>query len=64
MVKELWDDSGFGHLDLTSQNLRDRAARLEKSMGDVRIVIAESVGLRIEEEHAEESERREVNKCL
>ena len=30
-------------------------------MGDVRIVTAESVGLRIEEEHVEESERREVN---
>ena len=61
LMKELWDASGFGHLDLTSQNLRDQAAWLEKSMGDVRIVMAESVGLRVEEEHAEESERREVN---
>lgn len=62
-MKELWDKSGFRRLDLTSPNLRDQAARLETSMGDARIVIAESVGLRVEEEHVEESERREVKVC-
>ena len=61
MKDEPWVASGFGHLDLTNQNLRDQAARLEKSIADVTIVMAESVGLRVEEEHAEESERREVN---
>ena len=49
-MKELWDDSGFGNLELTSQNLRDQAARLEKTMGDVRVVISESVGQRVREE--------------
>ena len=32
IMKELWDDSLFGHVDLTSQNLRDQAVRLEKTM--------------------------------
>ena len=50
IMKELWDDSGFGNLELTSQNLRDQAARLEKTMGDVRVVISESVGQRVREE--------------
>ena len=47
-MKELWDDSVFGHVELTSQNLRYQAARLEKTMGDVRCVISESVGQRAE----------------
>ena len=29
LMKELWDDLGYGELELTSQNLRDQAARLE-----------------------------------
>ena len=48
IMKELWDDSVFGHVDLTSQNLRDQAARLKKTMGDVTCVISESVGQRAE----------------
>lgn len=50
LMKELWDDSGYGELELTSQNLRDQAARLEKTMGDVRVAISESVGQRAREE--------------
>ena len=50
LMKELWDDSGYGELELTSQNLRDQAARLEKTMGDVRVAIFESVGQRAREE--------------
>ena len=49
IMKELWDDSGFGNLGLTSQNLRDQAARLEKTMG---VVISESVGQRVREEES------------
>ena len=30
VMKELWDEKGYGHLELKSQNLRDRASRLEK----------------------------------
>lgn len=44
LMKELWDASGYGELELTSQNLRDQAAPLEKTMGDVRVAISESVG--------------------
>ena len=63
-MKELWDEARFGNLALTSQNLRDQAARLEKSIGDVRYLIAASVGLRTSEE-ADESEgsTSEVNVC-
>ena len=57
-MKELWDAADFGHSDLTSQNLREKAGRC---MGGVRIVITESVGLRIAKDHAEESLRRERN---
>ena len=44
VMKELWDAADFRHSDLTSQNLREKAARLEKCMGGVRILITESVG--------------------
>ena len=29
-MKELWDDMGWAHLELNSQNLRDQASRLER----------------------------------
>ena len=43
IMKELWDDSGFGKLELTSQNLRNQAARLKKTIGDVRVAMSEIV---------------------
>ena len=36
VMKELWDDLGYGELGLTAQNLRDQAARLEKSLGSIK----------------------------
>ena len=33
-MKELWDQHGYDHLALSRQNLRDQAARLEKSLGN------------------------------
>ena len=51
-MKKLLDDSGFGNLELTNQNLRDQAPRLEKTMGDVRVIISESVGQRVREEES------------
>ena len=65
VMKELWDEAGFENLALTSQNLRDQAARLEKSIGDVGHVIAASVGLRAGSEEADGSEgsTSEVNVC-
>ena len=35
-----------GDLNLTNQNLRDQVARLKKLLGDVKEVVAESVGAR------------------
>ena len=32
-MKELWDAKGYGELGFSNQNLRDQAARLEKSVG-------------------------------
>ena len=31
IIKELWNTKGYGDLELSSLNLRDRAARLEKT---------------------------------
>ena len=39
IMKELWDDSEYGNLQLTEQNLRDQASRLEKTLGNVTEVI-------------------------
>ena len=30
VMKDLWNDRGYGHLEFKSQNLRDQASRLEK----------------------------------
>ena len=35
LKKELWDQMGHEDLGFTKQNLRDQAARLEKSLGSV-----------------------------
>ena len=35
IMKELWDEAGYADLNLTSQNLRDQAASLEKTLGNV-----------------------------
>ena len=32
---EIWEEKGYGDLALTSQNLRDQAPRLEKTLGSV-----------------------------
>ena len=64
VMKELWDEAGFENLALTSQNLRDQAARLEKSIGDVGYLIAASVGLRSSDEaDGSEGSTSEVNVC-
>ena len=31
VMKELWEQKGYGHLGLKGQNLRDQASRLEKA---------------------------------
>ena len=46
IMKELWDELGYQGHDFTCQNLRDQAARQEKSLGNVGETICERVGTR------------------
>ena len=44
VMKELWGKGEFANdLNLVSQNLRDQAARIEKSLGNVRAIIREEI---------------------
>ena len=56
ILKELWDDLGYAGLNRTCQNLRDQAARMEKTMGNVRDTITRNTGNRREKQRARESE--------
>ena len=46
IMKDLWEEKGHADLGFTSQHLRDQAAKLEKSVGNVRDLISVSVGSR------------------
>ncbi|CAB3982849.1 Hypothetical predicted protein [Paramuricea clavata] len=46
VMKELCDEQGYEYLSLSCQNLRDQAARLEKTMGDT-IVINSGNGIKV-----------------
>lgn len=46
VMKEMWDAMGYEDFGLTSQNLRDQAARLERSMGDAASSIIRRIGKR------------------
>ena len=46
LMKELWDEIGHSEIGLTSQNLRDHAEWLEKTVGNVREIIIQDVGNR------------------
>lgn len=59
IMKELWDELGYADMFLSSQNLRDQAARLEKTTGNVRETIVESVGYRETESVEENTEFEE-----
>lgn len=43
-MKELWDECGYLEPTISSQNLRDQAAKLEKVMGDVQGTIIRNAG--------------------
>ena len=43
VMKELWDEAGYADLNLTSKNLRDQAASLEKTLRNVGETIVRSV---------------------
>ena len=56
LMKELWDEAGHSELGLTSQNLRDHAEWLEKTVGNVREIIVQDVGNRDREVGRENDE--------
>ena len=39
IMKDLWEETEYRHLELTSQNLRDQAEKVEKTLGNVRQTI-------------------------
>ena len=41
ILKHLWDDSEFADLNISTQNLRDQAARIEKLLGSAGATIRE-----------------------
>ena len=44
IMKDLWEEKGYKDLGFTSQHLRDQAAKLERSLGNVRDLITTCVG--------------------
>ena len=44
LMKDMWDKLGYGHLALSSQNLWDKAAALERIVGNVSGDIVRNVG--------------------
>ena len=63
ILKELWDDLGYARLNLTCQNLRDQAARMEKTMGNVTDTITRNAGNRSEKHRSRESEELIMQEC-
>ena len=59
LMKELWEEMGYENLALTSQNLRDQAARLEKTLGNVAETISRRVGMREKQTREENLEIEE-----
>ena len=54
IMRELWDDSGYAGLNLTCQNLRDQAARMEKTTGNVKDTIIRNAMNRNEKQRESE----------
>ncbi|PFX28567.1 hypothetical protein AWC38_SpisGene6722 [Stylophora pistillata] len=44
VMKEMWEEKGYGDFALTSQNLRDQATRLEKTFGSVADSLSAGIG--------------------
>ena len=44
IINELWDELGYAEMNLTNQNLRDQAARLERRTRNVSETIVETFG--------------------
>lgn len=63
VMKELWDDLGYGELGLTAQNLRDQSARLEKSLGSIKGTMDRQIG-RVKDTRFENREESETDNNL
>ena len=63
-MKELWDDSEYAHLQLTSQNLRDQASRLEKTLRNVTELIDKNLRVGYTEERQQEQQTESENSDL
>ena len=59
LMKNMWDDLGYQHFALSSQNLRDLAAALEKTLGDVASDIVSQEGRTETRDQEKESEQEE-----
>ena len=44
LMKDMWDELGYRHLALSSENLRDKATALERTVGNVSRDIVRNVG--------------------
>ena len=61
VMKELWDTKGYANLNLSSQNLRDQAASIEKSLGNVGEAIRNNVGQEVQESTSQNEREEHVN---
>ena len=63
VMEELWEEARYAELNLTSQNVRDKAASFEKTMGNVMETVTSTMGQRDQElqesERNQDSEERE-----
>ena len=55
IMKDLWDNSKFANIDITTQNLRDQAAKIVKSLGNA--------GKTVREESSKEPDLLQFNVC-
>ena len=64
-MKELWDEMGYAGLNISNQNLRNQAAYVEKSLGDVSEDIRNIVSRRgIEEQESDETDSGRENQFI
>ena len=64
-MKELWDEMGYAGLNISKQNLRNQAAYVEKSLGDVSEDIRNIVSRRgIEEQESDETDSGRENQFI
>ena len=58
IMKELWDQSGYSGLNISDQNLRNQAAYVERSLGNVAETIRVDILARNTEQIEDKSQQR------